>query len=226
MRKSETFSIFQEIRYYIWVFLGAIVLTLAFFIILPLMQTISKPPALDLFVTDVDLGNVEPPPPSPQVEEQEQEPESKEKPPELAESDAAPLDLDQLEIALSPGFSQGLMGSGDFTLNLTKIMSTSSDEDINAIFSLSELDQKPRIINQPSPILNPKLLSKTPANVKIIFIVNEQGHVIEPRIRSSSDPVFEKPALDAVKRWIFEPGKKNGKAVRFRMLVPITFPKG
>jgi protein TonB len=38
--------------------------------------------------------------------------------------------------------------------------------------------------------------------------------------------VFEAPALKAVKQWKFEPGKKNGKAVRFRMRVPITFPKG
>ncbi len=33
-------------------------------------------------------------------------------------------------------------------------------------------------------------------------------------------------ALTAVKQWKFEPGKRNGKAVRFRMRVPISFPKG
>lgn len=190
------------------------------------MQTISKPPTLDLFVTDVDLANVEPPPPSPQVEEKEPEPKSEDKPPELSEADTAPLDLDQLSIALDPGFSQGWMGTGDFTINLNKITSDSQDEETNAIFSLADLDQKPRIINQPSPILSQQLLKKTPASVKIIFLVDEQGHVEEPRVRSSSNPAFEKPALDAVKRWLFEPGKKSGKAVRFRMLVPISFPKG
>jgi len=30
----------------------------------------------------------------------------------------------------------------------------------------------------------------------------------------------------AVKRWKFEPGKRGGKPVRFRMLAPITFPEG
>ncbi len=44
MRSSITFNIFREVRYYLWVIMGAIVLTLAFFIVLPLMQTISKPP--------------------------------------------------------------------------------------------------------------------------------------------------------------------------------------
>ena len=36
----------------------------------------------------------------------------------------------------------------------------------------------------------------------------------------------ERPALAAVKKWKFEPGKKGGEPVRFRMRVPITFPKG
>jgi protein TonB len=226
MRNSQTFSIFREVRYYLWVVLGAGALTIAFFIILPLMQTISKPPPWDLIVTGVDLGQTEPPPPSPQAEQQEPEPESEDKPPELTEADTAPLDLSMLEIALNPGFSSGWMGSGDFAVKLDTIMSTSNDENVNEIVSFADLDQKPRIINQTSPILSQKLRQKTPASVTIIFIVDEKGHVMEPHVKSSSDSAFEKPALDAVKRWVFEPGKKSGKAVRFRMLVPISFPKG
>ena len=45
-------------------------------------------------------------------------------------------------------------------------------------------------------------------------------------VQKSSDPVFETPALAAVKQWKFEPGKRNGQAVRFRMRVPINFPEG
>ena len=36
----------------------------------------------------------------------------------------------------------------------------------------------------------------------------------------------EKPALAAIKQWKFEPGKRSGQPVRFRMRVPITFPEG
>ena len=32
-------------------------------------------------------------------------------------------------------------------------------------------------------------------------------------------------ALKAVKQWKFEPGKRKGKPVQFRMRVPITFQK-
>jgi len=226
MRSDRKNSVVSEVRYYLWVFLGAIVLTLAFFFVLPVMQTISKPPEWDVMAMDIDSAQMEPPPPTPQAEESEPEPEAEEEPPELVESDTEPLSLDTLELALNPTFSDGWAGAGDVAVKIGSIISESSDDNINEIVSFADLDQKPRVINQPGPILNAKLRRKTPASVTIIFIVDEKGHVIEPRIKSSSDTAFEKSAMDAVKKWLFEPGKKSGKPVRFRMLAPITFPKG
>jgi protein TonB len=225
MRNRQAFSVVRTIRYYLTVLFGAAVLTLAFFIVLPLMQTISKPPTDDLFLSDVDLANVEPPPPPPAEEEPEPEPETEEQPPELIEQ-AAPLDLSQLELALNPSFGEGWMGSGDFAVKLNTIISDSKDGNSDAIFSMADLDQKPRVIYQSSPVLSQQLRRKAPGKVNIIFIVDERGRVVEPRVRNSTDPIFENPALTAVKRWKFEPGKRSGKPVRFRMLVPITFPKG
>ncbi|MBZ0258769.1 energy transducer TonB, partial [bacterium] len=54
----------------------------------------------------------------------------------------------------------------------------------------------------------------------------QRGQVENPIVQKSTDPIFENPALSAVKKWKFEPGKRNGEPVRFRMRVPITFPKG
>jgi protein TonB len=224
-RTRRTFGIAREVGHRLLVLIGAIVLTFAFFIVLPLMQTISKPPADDLTLQTVDLAQIEPPPPTPEVEEEpEPESEPEEAPPELAE-EAPPLDLSQLELALNPGFSGGLMGAGDFAVKLNTVTAKSS-EDLDAVFSMADLDQKPRVIYQPGPSLTRQLRRKTPAKVNIIFIVDENGRVMEPRVRNSTDPEFEKPALSAVKRWKFEPGKRGGKAVRFRMLAPITFPEG
>jgi protein TonB len=41
-------------------------------------------------------------------------------------------------------------------------------------------------------------------------------------VRSSAQ-VFDEPTLRAVARWKFEPGRKDGRAVRFRMSVPVVF---
>ena len=55
-------------------------------------------------------------------------------------------------------------------------------------------------------------------------MVDQDGRVDAPRVQRSTNPEFDRAALNAVKQWKFEPGKRNGQ-VRFRMRVPITFPK-
>jgi protein TonB len=189
--------------------------------VLPLIQEISKTQAADLVVQSMDTANIPPPPPPPE-EDLEEEEQEEEKPPELTE-EAPPLDLSQLELALNPGFSDGFL-AGDFAVNLNTI--TGGKDDVDALFSMSDLDQKPRILRQPGPILNAAMRKKVPGKVNIIFIVNRSGDVTNPMVRSTTDPIFDKAALAAVKKWKFEPGKKNGQPVSFRMLVPITFPKG
>ena len=59
--------------------------------------------------------------------------------------------------------------------------------------------------------------------VLVEFSVDETGVVFEPRVVRSSDRVFEESALRAVARWRFEPGKRSGRPVRFKMSVPIVF---
>jgi protein TonB len=197
----------------------ALVLTVAFFLVLPLIQAIGKPPKPDRMLTAVDTAHV-PPPPQILEEEPEEEPEPEEKPPELSE-DAPPLDLSQLELALNPGFSDSWL-AGDFAVKLDAVAGA---DDVDALFSLSDLDQEPRAVYQPSPLVDARVRKRAPGTVHVLFIVDQQGRVQNPTVWKSSDPAFEKPALAAVKQWKFEPGKRNGKAVRFRMRVPVTFPE-
>jgi protein TonB len=135
---------------------------------------------------------------------------------------APPLDLSQLELALNPGDGAGVIG--DFVQKLAPL--ASSGEQVDALFSMADLDQKPRVLYQPGPVLNKQARQKAPGTVYIIFIVDQNGRVENPIVQKSSDPVLERSALAAIKQWKFEPGKRNGQPVRFRMRVPITFPKG
>jgi protein TonB len=204
------------------VVIGAVGLTILFFLVLPLFQVISKPPTDNLAFQTVDTANLPPPPPPPEDEPEEEEEEVEEEPPELLE-EAPPLDLSQLELALNPGFSDGWLG-GDFAVKLNTV--ASKGKDMDALFSIADLDQKPRCIYQPSPIINPKLRKKAPGTVYIIFAVDQTGKVQNPVVQKTTDSIFNKSALAAVKQWKFEPGKRNGSPVRFRMRVPITFPEG
>ena len=221
MRQHKTKNVFKQCVHGVLVVLGAGSLTLTFFLVLPLIQIINKPPITDLIVQSVDTALPPPPPPLPEEEPQE-EPETEEEPPKLLE-EAPPLDLSQLELALNPGSGAGLFG--DF-VNKLKPLTTSSGKDVDALFSMADLDQKPRPVYQPGPLLTKQVRKKAPGTVYIIFIVDKRGRVENPIVQRSSDPVFNRSVLAAVKQWKFEPGKRNGQPVRFRMRVPITFPKG
>lgn len=218
-RKSK--SLIARFRHRLWVVLGGLALALLLFLVLPLMQAINSPLKTDTTVQNVDTVNIPPPPPPPEPEPEKKQ-EEKPPPPELAE-EAPPLDLSQLELALNPGFSEGWMG-GDFAVKLNTV--TTKSDQLDAVFSMADLDQKPRVIYQPGPTLDAAARRKTPGTVYILFIVDQRGRVENPVVQQATDPVFEKPALAAIKQWKFEPGKRNGKSVRFRMRVPITFPKG
>jgi protein TonB len=203
---------------------AGLVLVFGLFLVLPLLESITSTAQTDMIVQGVNTAI--PPPPPPQVEEEEEEkeePEREPEPPKMAE-EAPPLDLSQLELALNPGMGGG--GGGDFAVSLPVGGGSSEEEgDVDALFSLSDLDQKPRIIYDAQPQFPPALKKLAPATVYIVFIVDQRGRVENPMVQSSTDSSFDAPALAAVRQWRFEPGKRNGEPVRFRMRVPITFPK-
>ncbi|MBI1303075.1 MAG: TonB family protein [Phycisphaera sp.] len=203
---------------------AGLALSVGLFLLLPFLERITSDRDLDLMVQAVNTAQVPPPPPPIEEEEEEPEPEPEEpEPPKLAE-EAPPLDLAQLELALNPGMGGG--GAGDFAVTLP-VGGGASEEDggVDALFSLSDLDQKPRIIYDVQPQFPPALKKLAPATVYIVFIVDQRGRVENPMVQSSTDSSFDAPALAAVRQWRFEPGKRNGEPVRFRMRVPITFPK-
>ena len=58
------------------------------------------------------------------------------------------------------------------------------------------------------------------------FIIDENGNVINVVIKQSSNPIFEKPTIDAIRRWKFTPGEKDGRKVKTRTRVKIPYNFG
>ena len=95
---------------------------------------------------------------------------------------------------------------------------------IGRVVPIDLLDNSPRTRLQPSPVYpHPAKAQGLSGDVMVEFMVDESGRVHDPRVVSSTDRVFEENALRAVAKWVFEPGKRNGQVVRFRMSVPIVF---
>ena len=200
---------------------GAMLMMLACFLLLPVLQAISATVPKDLELRSADTVALPPPPPPIEEEKQEEKPPEDAKPPEMSEA-AEPLSLDQLELALNPGTGGGGL-DGDYTIKIQGLAAAGGGKDGDDLFSLADLDQKPRVLFQQQPTLNAQLRKRMPATVNIVFEVDENGRVDKPAVQTSSDAAFEPVALAAIKQWKFEPGKRAGKPVRFRMRQPMTF---
>jgi protein TonB len=95
------------------------------------------------------------------------------------------------------------------------------------LFALAELDQKPRPLVQAPPSYPVELRRrKVEGSVYVLFVVDEEGRVLDPKVEKSSNPEFDPPALAAVRQWKFEPAVKGGQKVRCKMRVPLRFSVG
>lgn len=153
---------------------------------------------------------------------------------ELSAAASAPAleaaSLGAIEAALG---GQTLGGGGDFAEVVTfssggriggMAKAGGSTENVEREFDLTEIDQKPRPIIQGAPIYPATMRgAKTEGVVTVLFVVDATGKVSNPRIDKSSHPAFEKPALDAVRQWKFEPAVRAGQRVPCKMRVPIRF---
>ena len=86
------------------------------------------------------------------------------------------------------------------------------------------LDAVPRVLAQASPSYPyaAKQAGRS-GQVTVEFWVDPRGNVHDPRAVSATSSEFEDPAVRAVARWRFEPGRVNGRVVSFRMAVPVKF---
>lgn len=148
-------------------------------------------------------------------------------------SDAPALDsasLGALEQALNGGSAGGAsdFGGGASLSSGGRIGGTGkagvADQEFQGAFSMSEIDQRPRPVHQVAGAYPSEMRAKNVEGVvTLIFIVDDTGRVVNPRVEKSSHPQFEAPALAAVRQWKFEPAIKGGQRVSCRMRVPIRF---
>ncbi|MBI4626609.1 MAG: TonB family protein [Verrucomicrobia bacterium] len=91
-------------------------------------------------------------------------------------------------------------------------------------YDIGQLDRPPRPSSQPRPAY-PAELRKAglSGEVQVEFIVDAQGAVREARAVNSTWREFESAAIEAVSKWKFLPGQKDGRPVGARLRMPIVF---
>ncbi|MGZ8937780.1 MAG: energy transducer TonB [Limisphaerales bacterium] len=197
--------------------LSGLALALAVFLVLPFTQIASDSLKRKFQIAKVETTVLPPPPenilppPPPPPEDEPEEPK-----PELQDlNQTMQLAIPDLDLAVGTG---GVLGGSDFPGNQMV-----NPEQLSA-FDLSDLDKQPSVISSVSPAYPRELLrGKVEGNVVLVFVVDENGRVEDPRVENSTHPDFEKPALEAVRRWRFQPGSKEGAAVKSFMRLPMRF---
>ena len=79
----------------------------------------------------------------------------------------------------------------------------------------------PRALSAPLPI--PPAKTTKQRKVVISFVVTEQGTTRDITVVKHFKPDFDSAAIDAVRRWTFEPATKDGKPVAIRLETEVTF---
>lgn len=168
----------------------------------------------------------EPPKTLPEPDFQSRQPEmSPPSPPELPEMD---MDMPELDVGrvqvnkpqkpqtAKPQPEQDPVSSAD------KAPEASSRQ---TEFSLSEVDSHPRVVHKVPPSYPFRAKRRgVEGKVEVRFLVDTKGRVSQVSlIQAEPEGVFEESALKAVRKWRFEPGKKDGQPVATWVQVPIRF---
>jgi protein TonB len=97
-------------------------------------------------------------------------------------------------------------------------------EIIQSTFDVGDLQKRPEPVSQTPPTYPAELRkARIEGVVTVVFLLNEDGRVEDARVENSSRPEFERPALEAIRKWRFRPGMKDGQAVRTYVRQPMRF---
>ena len=184
--------------------------------LIPLTQILSISAAPPLHVLDTDV--MRPPPPAlpeppPPVEDEPEDLEIDD-----LEQEVNLPDLTDLDVLLHTDMQTKFRG-------IAKIPNIVVDEEyFDTLWNLEDLEDPPRPITRVAPLYpDRERRNSVKGRVVVVFVVNHEGKVVDPRIERSSNSSFDRPALNAIKKWRFTPGIKDGRKVRTRMRQPFSF---
>ncbi|MDI1320703.1 MAG: energy transducer TonB [bacterium] len=157
------------------------------------------------------------------VEElQEEQVQNQLAPPSLV--DIPSVTVTQFTQPLQPPPPPGMTPSqGAITIPVTP-PGASFGKGIKDLFDINNLDQRPVARVQPGPQY-PYEMSRAgiSGEVAVEFIINTNGDVVDTRVVRSTHREFEIPAMQAVQKWKFKPGRKGGRPVNVRAAQLIEF---
>jgi protein TonB len=137
---------------------------------------------------------------------------------------AVPVDAFVQPMQFTPPSSGDLSGAKLSTIPIHMTRGTGKVQSLGQIFNLADLDRPPTAVYQSTPPYPFDLKRQgIEGSVMVEFIVDAKGEVVQAKALTSTHPGFEESAVVGVLKWKFKPGRKGGRNVATRMMVPIKF---
>ncbi|MCC5806933.1 MAG: TonB family protein [Opitutales bacterium] len=190
-------------------FFTALVVALALFLCLPLMQLIAVQADEEEEVIEVEPVVFRAPlMPEPLNRGDEPTPSDDfiEDVPEVAPEAPSPQAVDRLWEPFTPPTA-----TGSTTITVPDTGGWGGGE----VIDWSALDSVPRAVAQPAPRIPAG--DRVNATVTVRLYVDTEGHVVRATVESSTHSAYDHAVLRAVRRWVFEPGMRDGRPVPFTM---------
>jgi TonB family protein len=90
----------------------------------------------------------------------------------------------------------------------------------------SKLDSVPKVISQRKPVFPLEIPDSVDRGQTVVeFLIDEEGKVRLPRIKSADDPAFGYAAVQTIAHWLFEAPRTGGKKTIARVQVPVSFSR-
>lgn len=197
-------------------------ITLLIFTAVPVIDWIAgrDPDRIELrAVKTAEVRLPEPPPPRtlppPEPEPRPPKPELKPPPTRMPLASVIRIDVPSMSMA----------GDFDWHVDVPPIAEIGPDA---SIFDIDQLDQPPRPLARLKPLYPPHArLQRLEGSVTVEFIVDADGKTRDIEVVASSPGrLFVPAAVQAIRRWRFDPGKKEGRAVNARVRQTIVFELG
>lgn len=185
-----------------------ILITGALFLIIPLTQLSSE---VENPEDEKETNHyvITPPPEPPEPPEPPKPEKNTDEPPEMIETPQR-LTIDMIDGLLNPRHGTGpavysVFDPKDFPSELP-------------VFDPGELDVAPRPILTTAPVYPPELKrNRVEGSVDVIYVVTPNGNVTNIRIADATHREFAEAVRSCLRRWNFEPGKKDNQDVASRV---------
>jgi TonB family protein len=98
----------------------------------------------------------------------------------------------------------------------------------STLFASDDVPDAPSLNTPPAALVTvmPNVshsLVGSPAEVRVMVLLNQYGYVTAAKISSSTNPALDDPCLSAIRQWRYKPAQRNGIAVTASFIQPFTF---